>query len=190
MLTVRDMVSILRRLEKHDRWFFSAENAAFFTGRKVDKSLLADLHLYVEDGLLEYYGENLFGFDIAAMKPWNCQEILAQQLRPMEFNYLSFEYQLNQYGIISQIPTVMTVASTGKSGFCRTGTMNIEFVHVEHGFDAILGNCCFNKARGILEASPNFALGDLQSIGRNLHLVDEDAIEDAQDDYAIYIKKQ
>ena len=113
------------------------------------------------------------------MIPYNARELLAHELRPGEVNYLSFELMLNQYGIISQITTVLTVATTGASGLYVSDAYSIEFIHVDHSYSKIIANCFFSKDREILEASPKLALEDLITINRNVHMIQQEEIEEA-----------
>lgn len=179
-LSLNDMMQILHLLEQNNRWFFSLQNIRILTGRHNDESLRNDLNYYINADMIEYVGNDIYSFRIFSMIPYNAQEIIAHSLRPNCINYISFEYMLNQYSIISQIPTVLTVATTGESEWFTSKSYNIEFIHVEHLFSEIINNCRFSESRGILVASPVFALEDLKNLNRNTHLVEFEEIEEAQ----------
>ena len=182
-LTLKQVMQVLRILERSNRWFFSIQNICVITGRKNDISLRNDLEYYIDADMLEYVGNDIYAFRIFSMIPFNSQEIITHSLRPNCLNYISFEYALNQYGIISQIPTVLTVATTGASEWISSKSYNIEFIHVNHSFSEIMDNCRYSEAREILVASPAFALKDLENQNRNLHLLQYDEVEEAQQYY-------
>lgn len=177
-LSVHHMMRILREISKKNIWYFSLHTAALFANRKADAGLIRDLQYYIDADMIEYIGDDLYGFRIPAMIPWNAQEILANVLRSPAVSYISFEYMLNQYGIISQIPTILTVATTGDNGIYQSRSYYIEFTHVDHTIDEILSQCTFSESRGIFVASPQLALKDLQNANRNLHLIDYDEYEE------------
>src|ERR1700752_5324048 len=59
-------------------------------------------------------------------------EHIATALRQGDYNYLSLESMLSEYGVISQIPMDrLTVITTGRSGVYRTPYGVIEFTHTK-----------------------------------------------------------
>ena len=181
-LTLSKIMQIMRTVEKNDRWFFSVRNACAIADINDVKTVIKDLEYYVESDMIEHVGEDIYAFRIFSMVPCDAQEILTGALRPNDLNYVSFEYALNQYGIISQIPTVLTVATTGDDGLYESPSYRIEFNHVDHDFRKIMENCSL-LGNSILMASPEFAVGDLMFIGRNTHLIQEEEILEAQEFY-------
>ena len=171
-------------------FFFTAATAALVADLDDIHSVADDLSYYVRNGMVEYVGEDVYAFKIFSMIPFNAQELLAHVLRPGKINYLSFEHMLNEYGVISQKPTLLTVATTGESGLYESDSYRIEFNHVEHSYTTIMENCIFSKSREILEASPLFAVQDLIGIQRNTHLIQEEEIEAAVSFYGDRQKAQ
>lgn len=183
-LRLSEMMKLLHCLEREHLWLFSSHTAAFVTGHAHTPFFLDQLQHYVNEGLIENYGEDIYGFAVNSMIPNNAQELLAVRLREWELNYVSFEYALNSYGVISQIPTLLTVATTGKSGLFATKNFRIEFSHIEHDAGFIYANTTFEENIGIRVASPSLALLDLEDLNRNLHLVDMEEYREACSDYA------
>lgn len=186
-IPLAEIVSFLHFLEKNSTWFFSLSTLGFFLKRNPDQYLAGDLSYYIEAGLIEHVGDDIYAFIISSMIPFNAQELLVHALRPSALNYISFETALNDYSIISQIPTLLTVATTGKDGFYESKSYRIEFIHVDHDWLTISQNCYYSQTQDILFASPLFALSDLCTLNRNTHLIQEDEIEEAQ---AFYESRQ
>ncbi len=78
--------------------------------------------------------------------------------------YLSFESALNECGILSQIPYVITFATTNKSKKISLGTQKVEYRQIKK--DLFFG---YELKNGIFTASPEKALCDqLYFISRGL----------------------
>lgn len=107
-------------------------------------------------------------------------ERLAVALRRGEYNYLSLESMLSEYGAISQIPLDrITVMTTGRKGEYRSPWGVIEFTHTARPLADILANTRRSAARPLRMATPQAAWRDLKRVGRNTHLVDERELLDA-----------
>ncbi|HAS6502106.1 TPA: hypothetical protein GRR52_04760 [Vibrio parahaemolyticus] len=103
-------------------------------------------------------------------------EKLALSLREDDLSYVSFEDALSRWSVISQIPMLLILATTGESGFYKTRFGSIEFVHVPHSKDTILANT--NEPYDTLRlAKKLFAFEDLKRIDRNMHLVDYEELD-------------
>ncbi|EGQ9468921.1 hypothetical protein EDB62_10362 [Vibrio crassostreae] len=96
---------------------------------------------------------------------------LALSLREHELCYISFEDALSRWSVISQIPMVLILGTTGESGFYKTRFGSIEFVHVPHSRELILSNTT-EPYYAIRLAKKFFAFEDLKRIDRNMHLID------------------
>ncbi|ANN28669.1 hypothetical protein FORC17_3606 [Vibrio vulnificus] len=96
---------------------------------------------------------------------------LALSLREGEQCYISFEDALSRWSVISQIPMVLILGTTGESGFYKTRFGSIEFVHVPHSHEIILANTT-EPYYTIRLAKKFFAFEDLKRIDRNMHLID------------------
>lgn len=96
---------------------------------------------------------------------------LALSLREGELCYISFEDALSRWSVISQIPMILILGTTGESGFYKTRFCSIEFVHVPHSRELILSNTT-EPYYAIRLAKKFFAFEDLKRIDRNMHLID------------------
>tara|TARA_B100001063_G_C16537622_1_gene439637 strand:+ start:28 stop:531 length:504 start_codon:yes stop_codon:yes gene_type:complete len=96
---------------------------------------------------------------------------LALSLREGELCYISFEDALSRWSVISQIPMILILGTTGESGFYKTRFGSIEFVHVPHSRELILSNTT-KPYYAIRLAKKFFAFEDLKRIDRNMHLID------------------
>ncbi|ENK2107863.1 hypothetical protein AB3A40_001781 [Vibrio alginolyticus] len=96
---------------------------------------------------------------------------LALSLREDELCYISFEDALSRWSVISQIPMILILGTTGESGFYKTRFGSIEFVHVPHCKKVILSNTT-EPYYTIRLAKKFFAFEDLKRIDRNMHLID------------------
>ncbi len=92
-------------------------------------------------------------------------------LRDGELCYISFEDALSRWSVISQIPMILILGTTGESGFYKTRFGSIEFVHVPHSRELILSNTT-EPYYAIRLAKKSFAFEDLKRIDRNMHLID------------------
>ena len=68
--------------------------------------------------MIELVGEDIYAFRIFSIVPINAHELLVHALREKIISVLNF--LLKEYGIISQILTIFTVATQGKSGLYRS----------------------------------------------------------------------
>lgn len=96
---------------------------------------------------------------------------IALSLRDGELCYISFEDALSRWSVISQIPMILILGTTGESGFYKTRFGSIEFVHVPHSREVILSNTT-EPYYAIRLAKKFFAFEDLKRIDRNIHLID------------------
>ncbi|EKO3667350.1 TPA: hypothetical protein LW148_003484 [Vibrio cholerae] len=104
---------------------------------------------------------------------------LALSLREGELCYISFEDSLSRWSVISQIPMVLILGTTGKSGFYKTRFGSIEFVHVPHSYEVIMSNTT-EPYDTIRLAKKLFAFEDLKRIDRNMHLIDYEELYDEE----------
>ncbi|AQP37154.1 MULTISPECIES: hypothetical protein [Vibrio] len=102
---------------------------------------------------------------------------LALSLREDELCYISFEDALSRWSVISQIPMVLILGTTGKSGLYKTRFGSIEFVHIPHCHEIILANTT-EPYYTIRLAKKFFAFEDLKWIDRNMHLIDYEELYD------------
>ncbi len=105
-------------------------------------------------------------------------EHIARALRRGEFNYVSLESMLTEYGAISQILLDrLTVMTTGRKGVYKTPYGTIEFTHTERSATDILKSTYLIPERPLRVATKKTAWRDLKRVGRNTNMVDEKVID-------------
>jgi predicted transcriptional regulator of viral defense system len=142
--------------------------------------LAEGLRRLVKAGILQRVCRGIFVYSFA--RSWDSYiiEHIAKALRRGEYNYISLESALSEYGMISQVPVDrLTVMTTGRKGECRTTYGTIEFTHTKRSIRAILASIK-DVGRPLHIATPEAAWRDLKRVGRNTHLVDEGALRDAR----------
>ncbi|MCJ8272078.1 MAG: hypothetical protein MJK04_22115, partial [Psychrosphaera sp.] len=104
-------------------------------------------------------------------------ERVAVALRRGEYNYVSLESALSEYGVISQIPNDrITIMTTGRKGTYDTPWGTLEFTHTKRSVSDIVDNI-HTVERPLRMASVQAAWRDLKRVGRNTHLVDMEILE-------------
>ena len=107
---------------------------------------------------------------------------IASAVRRGDYNYISLESALSEWGVISQIPIDrMTLMTTGRSGEFDTPYGVLEFTHTSRAIDDILKNTVTSD-RPLRFATPNTALRDLKRVGRNMHLVSMSDYDEIMED--------
>ncbi|HHG3074469.1 TPA: hypothetical protein ACPVWR_004353 [Vibrio parahaemolyticus] len=107
--------------------------------------------------------------------PTGLFEQLIVSLRSNHLCYISFEDALSRWGVLSQIPMMAILATTGESGLYYTRFGRIEFVHVEHSDTQILENTT-DIGYSLRLAKKLWAFEDLKCLDRNMDLVDYDEL--------------
>ncbi|CCN83291.1 Conserved hypothetical protein [Vibrio nigripulchritudo SFn27] len=103
--------------------------------------------------------------------PSGAIEQVALSLRKDQQCYISFEDALSRWHVISQIPMMLILATTGESGLYSTPFGRIEFVHVDHTDKQILENTVEFKY-SLRLAKRWWAYEDLKCIDRCMDLID------------------
>jgi len=140
------------------------------------KTLKEAVRRIVRNGLLERACRGVYVFALAAEEPTDLIERIAAALRRGEYNYVSLESALSEYGAISQAPVDrLTVMTTGRKGSYQTPWGVIEFTHTKRSVRDILAGIR-DIGRPLRMATPEAAWRDLKRVGRNTHLVDLNVI--------------
>ncbi len=103
---------------------------------------------------------------------------LVSKVKSGDFNYLSQESVLSDLGIISQVTLQrITVMTTGRSGLLSCGPWGfIEFTHTKKKPEVLMDQLTYDSDRRLYMASAALAWQDLKAAGRNLDLVDQEAL--------------
>nr|WP_224788685.1 hypothetical protein [Pandoraea terrae] len=133
--------------------------------------MLRALTRHQESGIIERVARGLYINPRARSLPPDLLGALVPFLRPWDFNYLSLESALSQAGLISQIPSRLTLMTTGRSQTFNTPYGTLEFTHTSQKPDQLRDEMIFDNQRDFAVATPKRALRDLRRVGRNLDLV-------------------
>lgn len=99
-----------------------------------------------------------------------------------ERTYVSLESALSSYGAISQIPMVLTLMTTGRSQKIVSPWGTIEMTHTAVPMHEFFDDLIFSDKNELPIANFPRALRDLRRVGRNLHLVDMEAVAEIKQD--------
>ena len=163
---------VLQAQDRQGRWLFNAGQLRRLAGDSP-KAFEAAVRRHCKRGLLQRVAHGLYANPHARSAPSNRLEVVARQLRPMDYTYVSLETRLSELGLISQIPGVLTVMTSGRSRRCETAYGTIEFTHTVRDVPSLIdsGQVIFDPERGIHVATAERARSDLKRVGRNLDLL-------------------
>ena len=174
-----EAAQILREFDKKGKYVFIKHDMAKLFPADNAKALDEGLNRLVKAGLIKracrgvYVNENAQCFDSYTI------EHIAKALRRNAYNYVSLESVLSEYGVISQIPLDrLTVMTTGRKGIYKTLYGVIEFTHTKRSVINILDHVQTITGRPLRVATKKTALRDLKRVGRNLHLLQLEVVDD------------
>ena len=172
-------INVLRDWDKRGIYVFTKHMIAKLFPEDNPKTLSEGLARLVKETILQracrgiYVNKNAVSFDRYTL------ERIAKALRFGEYNYVSLESVLSEYGVISQIPIDrLTIMTTGREGVYKTPYGTIEMVHTKRSVDDILSHTHFIKNNPLRVAYKKTALRDLFRVGRNLNLVNKQEVND------------
>lgn len=162
--------------DKQGRYVFTLADLSKIFAEDNPKTLKAGLNRRVKEGVLTRPVRGVYLFNYAHSRDGHTIEHIARALRRGEYNYISLESALSEYGVISQIPIDrITVMTTGRKGTYHTPFGTVEFTHTKRSQQDILAGIV-QADRPLRIATPECALRDLKRVGRNIHLVNEKAL--------------
>lgn len=168
-------VDAIKTLAEWDRYGWSVFTLADLRKlfpRQTEKTLSESLRRMVQQGVLERVANGVFVNPLSGRSRIGLFERIACTIRSGEYNYISLECALSEWGVISQVPQAyLTVMTTGRKGTFRTPYGVIEFTHTKRSPADIARNT-IERGRPLRIATAPAALRDLRRVGRNLHLVD------------------
>jgi predicted transcriptional regulator of viral defense system len=172
---------VLADWDRQGRYVFTRRQLAKFFPGDSPKAFAQGLDRLVRTGLLVracrgvYVNPQAHSFDSRVI------EHIARALRPGAYSYVSLESRLSESGAISQIPLDrLTVMTTGRKGVYKTPYGVIEFTHTKRPVAEVIGGIRSVDSRPLRLATPSVAWRDLKRVGRNVQLVDQEAIADGE----------
>lgn len=169
-----DAIKRLAAFDLKGRFVYSSKDISKLFFEESDRSRQATVARLVNSGVLERPSKGVYVYSLSRHKGSDTLERVAKTLRRGEYNYISLESALSEYGVISQVPVGrITVMTTGRKGEYKTPYGVIEFTHTERSVTDILSSVQ-DRGRPLRIATKEAALRDLRRVGRNTHLIDLD----------------
>ncbi|MAD45384.1 MAG: hypothetical protein CMH98_10290 [Oceanospirillaceae bacterium] len=176
-----DQTTAIQRLTaygKQGRYVFITRDFEKIFYEDTPRAVRAGVQRLVRAGLLERAIKGVYVNNLSQNKGSSTLELIAKSLRRGEYSYISLESALSEYGAISQIPLDrLTIMTTGRKGEYKTPFGVIEFTHTKRPVKDIIRSIQ-DVGRPLRIATKEAAFRDLKRVGRNLHLVDEEALNE------------
>ena len=171
-----DVIKQLLEYDKRGRCVFTNSDLAKIFHQDNERALRAGIKRLQDDCLLTRIINGVYLYNLAQSKGSDTLEQIAKTIRRGEYNYISLESALSDFGVISQIPVDrLTVMTTGRSGEFKTPLGTIEFTHTKRDPIDIIENTSL-VGRPLRLATKQTAYRDLKRVGRNIHLVSKDGL--------------
>jgi len=173
-VSTKDLMDILLEFDAQGKYIYTVSDLAMILEEESRNKLNTRLRRLVQAGILERVARGVYLFAKSRNIDGNILESIAVVLRRNEWNFLSFESALSEYGVISQIPLDrITVATTGRRGEYWTSYGVIEFTHTTMCFSDIFENTRYRDGRVLPIATKELALRQLRRSGRNTNMIEE-----------------
>lgn len=155
---------------------YTADELRVLLERENSSTFRTALYAHVKRGLFTRISKGVFLYPYHTQKPDIVLGQTVHALRQGEFSFLSLESVLSECGAISQITFTKTFMTTGRSGIFDTPIGRIEFTHTKRPVKELFNHVTWNGA--YYQATPQKALSDLKRVGRNVHLLDMECLND------------
>jgi predicted transcriptional regulator of viral defense system len=177
----QEAAGVLADWDRKGRHVFTKRELAKLFPRDNAKSFAEGLRRLVRSGQLVRACRGVYVNPAAHSLDSRVIERIARALRPGAYNYVSLESLLSEAGAISQIPLDrLTVMTTGRKGTYETPYGVIEFTHTRRPPASVLAGIRETAGRPLRIATPAVAWRDLKRVGRNVHMVDREALTDGE----------
>jgi hypothetical protein len=178
---------LMEKLGEADRWgvwAFTPATFAALLGNPAPNYLKLMMKRLADQGVLMRAARGVYVNRYARSMPSDVRAGLIRFLRPREISYVSLESKLSEVGAISQVATVLTCMTTGSPGRFDTPWGAIEFTHTDR--DIAFGTDVHTRDDGLVEATVERSARDLRRVGRNVGLIDAEALAEATDEERDY----
>lgn len=180
-MTRQHALQALTDWDQLGRHVFTRRELAKLFSDDNPKAFAGGLRRLVRTGLLTHACRGVYVNSRAHSLDSRVIERIAQALRPGAYSYVSLESLLSESGAISQIPLDhLTVMTTGRKGVYKTPYGVIEFTHTKRPVADVRSSIRRVEGRPLRVATPSIAWRDLKRVGRNVRLVDPEAVTDGQ----------
>jgi hypothetical protein len=181
-MTRKELDKFLDFLDKHSCWIFTIRTAGDYF-REDPNTLRHSLARHVHNEAIIRLARGLYANLRTEVKPLYAREDMVRFLRPGHISYLSLESRLSELSVISQVPSRLTVMTTGRSQTYKTPIGTIELTHTNRTVSEYSDFIKYDRKRNILITSPKIALEDLKNVKRNIGLVDLEEYDLAQQEW-------
>lgn len=176
-MTRNEAVQALSHWDRQGRCVFTIQDLARMFPHDSSGALDKGIRRLVRAGLLQRVGRGVYVNANAMSRGKYLLERIAMTLRRGEYSYVSLESMLSELSVISQIPLDrLTVITTGRRGEYKTPFGVIEFTHTKRPVSDILKYSFHVADRPMRITTAETAWRDLKRVGRNVHLVDQEAL--------------
>src|SRR3990167_6009001 len=171
-------INIFNTQGKAGRYVFTKHMLAKLFVSDNEKTLPEGLRRLVQKKILVRACRGIYVYSDATCFDRFVLEYVAKALRQGEYNYISLESALSQYGLISQIPVDrLTIMTTGREGIYHTPYGTIEMTHTKRDAKNLLNHVNYVEKNPLRVATPETAIRDLKRVGRNVALLQEGILE-------------
>ncbi|RKP53369.1 hypothetical protein D7S86_16765 [Pararobbsia silviterrae] len=170
-MRTKALISALDRWDRAGIWAYSDKTLELMFRGESKATLRKALTAHCRSGLLLRVTRGLYVNPRARSLPGDVQSALVPFLRPWDSNYVSLESSLSDAGWISQIPSRLTLMTTGRGQTFDTPWGVIEFVHTARRGGSLSDGVVFDERRKLHVATAERAWRDLKRVGRNQNLV-------------------
>lgn len=127
MRTIDAMKKLARNDGRFTHVYTKKELSELFneTGSKLNGTLKS----LIKENILNRAYHNVYVFRFSQYGGLGTLDLIGKKIRPNDSFYESLESSASAWSLISQIPTVVTYMTTGKSKWYNTGYGSIDFVH-------------------------------------------------------------
>lgn len=177
-MLVDEAIKTLDDFDKKGMYVFTSRDLRRVFFRDTQTSFKQGIRRLVKRNYLEVASKGIYVYAMSKNKGKRTIERIAAALRKGEYNYVSLESALSQYGAISQIPIDrITIMTTGRSGTFKTLYGVIEFTHTKRSPIDILDST-LKTDHPLRIATLDTADRDLKRVGRNTHMVDRSVFDE------------
>lgn len=162
MQPIRYLEDILWKNSNSDCFLYSPEDLRIFFPGMSDDTLMKLLSRAAKAHILERVCKGIYLYPKVSYTASKVLFKVASKLRAECFNYISLEFVLCSYSVISQqMLSWLTVMTTGRSNIIKCGSFGtIEFVHTEKKGSKLTGHLCADSWSGMLMADLFLAMED------------------------------
>ncbi len=170
-------IKVFKEQERKGKHVFSNHDLCKLFPQDSYKTFNEGLKRLVKSGVLKHACRNVYVNAESRQLDSYTIERIAKTLRRGEYNYISLESMLSEYGVISQILIDrITIMTTGRKGVYNTTYGVIEFTHTKRSIKDILESTSKVNERPLRMASKETALRDLKRVGRNMSLINPEEL--------------